>query len=291
MSPDHICPRNTLHKMTIKKTLFALLAWMQLLVSLLLASTVVWGYVSYQASFGQFVHSVAASIEAVSNVVIRTAETVESRRDMLDSAAQMLVVTRSLVTELKVASENQVKALPQYAEGMRSASTAVGKLSSTLDSIGDRFLKLPLPAVRMDGMKPTIVIAHPLQIQGQELKANAADLKAVAGTLSNISVALDRDGTNVSLAFVATSDQALKVISEVEKTLSHLKSQDLPKALTDLKTTTEKLKSISVQVDLVGNFGRVLLVVGLLLSGWCFLHSLGALMLAKSHEIGLGAMA
>ena len=106
---------------------FTTLAWLQLVTSLLLASAIVWGYSNYQASLGLFLHSVAASVGAVSNVVGRTAETVDARKELLDQTSQMLAVTRNLVKELRVAAENQSKLGPQYADGLHSASVVTEK--------------------------------------------------------------------------------------------------------------------------------------------------------------------
>ena len=262
------------------------MAWLQLFVSLFLASAIVWGFISYQASLGQFVQSVSATIGAMSNVVARTAETVEARRDLLDQTGQMLVVTRNLINELRVAAENQAKMAPQYAEGIRSASTVLGKLSGPLQAIGDKLMILSVPSIHMVGVRPVVTMSRPLEKQAQELKTSAQDLKVISESLSGISETIGRDGQKVSSAFIATSEQALKVIAEAEKALAQLKTQDLPKALADLKTTSENLRNISAQVDIVGNVGSVLLIVGLLLSGWCFLNSLGTLVLARSQSFG-----
>lgn len=271
---------------TTTNKLFAFLAWAQLITSLLLASAIVWGYVRYQPSLRQFIQSVAASIGAVSNVVLRTAETIETRRDLLEQAGQMVVATRSLVNELRVAAESQAKMGPQYADGLRSASKAAGKLGGSLDSMGDGLVRLSLPAgIRMEGMKPVFVMANPLAYKGQELKDGARDIKMVGESLAGISDALSRDAKNVTAAFVVTTEQALKVLVEIEKTLAQLRSQDLPKAMADLKTTSENLRNIGAQIDMVGNAGLLFLVVGLLLAGWCFLHSLAALMLAKTGQL------
>lgn len=270
--------------MTTKTKLFTLLAWFQLLTSVLLAAAIVWGYATYQVSFGQFIHSVAASIGAVSNVVVRTAETIETRSDLLDQAGQMLVVTRNLVNELRVAADNQEKMAPQYAAGLLSASNVSEQLGGSLESIGNGLLRVSLPTgIQMQGMKPVLVMSRPLEKQAQELIDSARDIKAVGASLSGISDTLSRDGKNVSSTLVVMSEQALKVISEVEKTLAQLKTQDLPKAISDLRATSANLSQISTQIDIVGDVGLVLLVVGLLLAGWCFLHSLGALMLANSR--------
>lgn len=264
--------------------LFAVLAWLQLIIGVLLATVMMWGYANYKASLGLFVHSVAASIGAVSDVVIRTAETVEARRELLDQTSQMLLVTRKQINELRVAGENQAKLAPQYAQGLRSASTVTGKLGNSMGSLGDGLLRISIPSgIQFVGMKPVIVMSQPLAAKGQELKDNSRDIKAISDSLSGISELLGRDSKTVSTAFVATTEQALKVLTEVEKTLAQIKTQDLPKAIADLKTAAQNLRSVSAQIDMVGNGGLILLIVGLLLASWCIVHSLGSLMLVKSR--------
>lgn len=266
----------------MKNKMFAALGWLQLIVSLLLAAAIIWGYITYQASYGQFVGSVAASVEAVSNVVVRTAETVEARRELLDQTAQMLVVTRKLINELRVAAENQAKLAPQYADGARSASTVAGNLSNTFRSIGTELAFSVPTGFRFEGMKPAVVMSQPLAKQAEKLIQNAHELRVISESLSGAATTISRDGPNLSVAIIATSDQALKVITETEKTLGRINTQDLPKAVGDLKTTSTKLREVSAQIDIVGNLGVVLLVVGLLLSTWCFLSSLGAISLANT---------
>ena len=258
---------------------FAILAWTQLAVSIALAAAIVWGYVSYQASFGKFVESLAASVVAVSDVVGRTAETVEARRELLDQAAQMLVVSRNLVNELKVATESQSASIPQVAEVMRSASVVIGIASGTTQSLGEKLLFWVPTGIGLKGP----IWSQPLKNESQALTATGPELKAISEKLSGISVNISRDGKNLSSAFIATLEQALKVIAEGEKTLGRLNTQDFPKAIKDLKTTSESLRKVSDQVDLVGNVGLALLVIGIILATWCFLHSLGAIMLARSQ--------
>ena len=274
--------------MIAKNKFVVVLGWSQLLVSLAFASVIVWGYLTYQASLGQFVYSAAASIEAVSNVVGRTATTVEARRGLIDQTGQMLLATRNLVNELKVAAENQAKSAPQYVEGMRAASAVTGKLSGTLQSIGDGLLFSVPISIRMDGMKPSVNMSRPLEKQAQELKLQAQDIKAISESLLGISVAISRDGKNLSSALIATSQQAVKLAEEAERTLIRLNEQDLPIAIKNLTATSENLRNLGEQVEMVESIGTIFLVAGLLLAGWCFLNSLGMLVLTNSQTAGSG---
>lgn len=269
-----------------KNILFAALAWFQLAVSLLLAAAIIWGYMTFQASTGQFISALAASVRDVSTVVIRTAETVEARQDMLDDAQRLLVVTRRRITELKDISATQVKLAPQYATNLKSASSTVGTVATTLQVVGEKMTKISIPNIQMDGVKPVVSMTKPFEDQGKQLTDSAIQVKDFGLALAALSESIGQDGKKLGEVFIATSDQAIKVIDESEKTLARLKSQDLPKAIADLKATSENLRSVSTQIDLVGNMRWVTLVVGLLLAWWCIVQSVGTLLLAQSGAFG-----
>lgn len=116
--------------------------------------------------------------------------------------------------------------------------------------------------------------------------ARAKDFKAVSDSLLAVSTTVGQDGTRLSTAFIATSQQVLKMLEETERTLGRIKSNDLPKALVDLRETSENLRSVSEQVNVGGSLSKALLVVGLLLAGWCFFNSLSTLMLVNSRTVG-----
>jgi hypothetical protein len=267
--------------MRTRQRLFAFLAWLQLVVSLLLATAIVWGYISYQASIGQLVNSLAASVGAVSNVVIRTAETVEARKDLLDATEKTLAATRSLLTALMAVAENLGKNAPKYADGLRVAANGLRTSNAVAQSMGDTLINFSVPNIHMNGLKPVITYSRPFDESGARLKHMGQDLKSASEALSSISETIGPDGQKLGTAVIATSEQALKTVAELEKTLTRLNTQDLPKAIADLRATSEALRTASAQVDMASNAGTVLLVVGLLLAAWCFVHSIGALLLIK----------
>lgn len=82
-----------------------------------------------------------------------------------------------------------------------------------------------------------------------------------------------RNGNGLALKTIATTQQALRQIAEIERILNRLKTDDLPKAVADLKETTKDLRDASARVDMVSNIGLILLVVGLVLAAWCFVQS------------------
>jgi hypothetical protein len=102
-------------------------------------------------------------------------------------------------------------------------------------------------------------MTRPFATPALALQTNAQNLTVVSQSLSSVAATISQDGQNLSLAIVATSAQALKVIAEAEKTLAQLNTQDLPKALEELRTTSKNLSTIRAQVDIAGNAGWVLL--------------------------------
>ena len=269
-----------------RNKLVVFFAWLQLFLSIAIAGAVVWGYTTYRASFGQFTQSVAASIAAISNVVGRTAKTIEARQSLLDHTGKTILVTRNLINELQAIAENQAKAAPQYAEGIRGASALVASLSSTLYSLGEG-LMFTVPAdIAWNGARPTLVMTRPLEKHAQSLMMHSRNFKSVSDGLSAASMTLGQDNLRLSTAFIATCQQALKMLEETEKSLNGISSNDLPKALAELKETSENLRSVSNQVNVGAKLGGAILAVSLLLAGWCFFNSLSTLMLVNSQVIG-----
>ena len=260
------------------------LAWLELVFSILMAGSIIYGYLTYRSTLGDFLKSVATSIVSVSNVVQVTAETVQARQSFVDNSRQMITVTRSLITELNTAASNQVKQAPQHAQGIRALSSLSTKLGDSLSKIGDGLLFTVPTSIQMDGIRPVLVMSQPLAAQAQVLKTNAQEIKTISNSLLSASTTIANDGQKLGKAFEATCEQALKVLDETEKTIGKLHDADLPKALQDIKSTSESLRSISQEVNIVGNVGIALLIFGLLLSGWCFLNSVSLLMLVRQNS-------
>jgi len=268
--------------MKFKITLIRTFAWSQLVVSVALGSAIIFAYINYQSTVGQFVHSVAASIGAVSNVVTRTAETVEARRDLIDETGRMLVVTKNLINEMRLTTGNLEKTAPAYSATLLSTSKLIDDMGRIAHSLGAAMNFQVPTGIQREGIKPVFKWSTPLAKQAEALQDSALHMKQISEGISQAAIAVGRDAKSLGAAINETSAQALKVTTELENTLGRLKTQDLPKALADLKTTSEKLQSISKRVDLVGNIGEVLLVIGLLLSLWCFLNSLSTIALTRS---------
>ena len=268
--------------------LFASLAWVQLVLSLLFVAAIIWGYIAFHALVGQFVESVVRALDAVTVVVIRTAKEVEKGQTLLVEMQKNLPATRTLIKELRDQTENQAKLAPQYAEGLKATSKVLNSLHGPLQSIGDELTKISIPSdIQMVGPKPVVTVKKPFEGFGNQLKDLAVQTKTVGIALDGLSSSLAKDSRKLSDAFIATSNQAIQVIDEAEKTLARLNTEDMPNAIADLKTTSTELRNMSTQINALPNLGLAILMAGLLLALWCIAHSIGSLMLAKTDAFDL----
>lgn len=269
-----------------KQTVARFLGWLQLIISVMLATLIFFGYLTYRVPLGQFIESFATSIASISKVVGMTAETLETRQILIVNTKQTLIATRILIKELNATALTQTNQAPIYAASARDASTVLDSIGDVVNSIGDGLMFSAPTSLQMEGIRPVIVMSRPLEPQGQLLKTKALAVKGLGSSLLNASNAIESDGAKLGKAFMATTDQALKLLDETEKTLDRLQENDLPKALQEMKSTSENLRNISQEVvNIGGSIVIVFLAFGLLLSGWCFLNSLTLLMIANQRSI------
>lgn len=271
--------------MVFKRRLLKSLAWLQLIFSILISGSIVYGYLTFRAGLEQFANALSSSIVSVSEVVGMTAETMDARGDLVEHTKKMLSVSRSLVKELNKMALNQATLMPQYVESVRAVSAIANSLSHILDSVGDKLTFAVPTGVTMHGIRPELVMSHPLALQANELKLRAADIGALSANMTHISASLAKDGGTLGPAVMATTEQALSLLDESAKSLDRLQSHDLPKALMEMRSTSKNLRSMSQQVNAASRIGIVGLVFGLLLSGWLFLNSLSTLVLANQYPV------
>ena len=272
----------TLYK---NKTFALSIAYAQLAFSALLAVTIIIVYVEFRATLGQFSQSLAATIVSMANVIGQTAETVQTKQSLFDNALATLVSSRKAIEELRVSAQNQISSAPRYAEGLHETAEILASTGNVFFRLGDSMMFSMPTSIQLDGIKPVWVMSKPLEKQGLSLKADAQTLKSLGSGLQAVSTTLSTDGKNLGKALANTSNDAIKLLNETEKTLISLKNQNLPQAIAELKSASENMHSASRQVNSSGNLGLVLLVAGLMLSGWCFLNSLSVLYLTRNQSI------
>ena len=136
-------------------------------------------------------------------------------------------------------------------------------------------------SIQMDGLRPVIVTSIPLETYAKQLKAGAQGIREIGASIPS-AVAY---GSKQVVAVSTTTNQLLAQLDDSEKLLARLQGNDLPKALKEMKSTSENIRTISQQVSLAGNVGGVLFIFGLLLACWCFLNSLSILLLTNDHRV------
>lgn len=264
------------------------LIWPQLVFSLLLGVTTVWGYVSYKSALGPFTQSFSQAIVSTADVIGHTAETVQAKQSVVDNTMAMLISIRKLIEELRTSARSQATLAPKYAEGLRSASGLLGTSGDVFSGLGDSLMFSAPTSIEMQGVRPIVVMTKPLEGTGKKIKESGKQLKSLGEGLLGVSTTLAKDGQNLSTAFADTSTQAIKLLDDTEKTLATLKGLEFPKALADLKVAADNLRKVGGQVDLASNMGLALLFAGLLLSGWCFMNSLSLLYVIGASPIEPG---
>ncbi len=254
-----------------------MLCSLQLFLSILLAISILYGYLTYRGPIGQFAESLTASIGSVSRVLETTAETVELNKSLLISTRQMLAIARSYVQELNTRALSLKNPNPQHIEFLRNASEKIVRLGDSLISMGDGLMFSAPTNVQMEGIRPVIVMSRPMEAYGQQIKAGGYDIKKLGSDIPNIA----NQGMTKASEIASESAQVLQQLEDTDKLLLRLEGRDLPKALLEMKSTSENLRRISQEVSVAGNIGTIILVFGLLLAGWCFLNSLSLLMMTN----------
>jgi len=266
-----------------------MLAWLQITLSIFLAATIIWVYVEYRRPLSQILESGTAVIVSTAEVISQTAESVQKNEIILDDTLKLLISSRTLIEEIRTSTQNQTSYASKYADGVRGASSLLITAGNSVSTIGDS-LMLSFPTrFEMDGVRPTVIMTKPFEKHGKSMKSIALELKATGESGMAISTSLTKDAQNVGAAIVESSNHAINLLDNIKKSLGQLKGHDLPKAVSELRSASESLRIVSSQVEISRNIGVVLLVAGLLLTGWCFLNSISLLYMHSNHGNTQGA--
>jgi ABC-type transporter Mla subunit MlaD len=285
LSGCSICADRMVIMVGTRKRFVVILAWLQLIASSAFGAVLIFGYLTYHSSLGDGVRSVADAVEAVTSAVAKTAEVVEGRQDLLKQSAQTLVDVREVIKQLSDVVEKEKALVPQHAEGLQSVASMMGKLGRLIRSFGDRAVELSVPSgIQWEGMKPMVIMNKPMEHQGRDAIALAQEIASVSNSMSSIASTIGRDGQRAAGALASASNQALTIMDAVEKTLEKVKPQDLRATIAEMQAISRRLKAVSEQTEIVSKGGIVLAGAGLILAVWCFLNSLGMLMLAAGNR-------
>lgn len=277
--------------MLVQEQTIQMLTWVQLIFSILIATVtaICIGYTIYLDPLGQFIKPLSASVISISKAVEITAETVASKEMLIKSTKQTLIATSSAIQSFQISFRNQSNQAPQLANEIRAASEIASRLGNTLNSIANGLMFSTPVDIQFEGAKPVLIMSRPLASYGKKLKSDAQNIQTISNGLLRISNTIEKEGQELGLSFGQQIEQTLKLLKETEKTLDGLQKHDLPDAVREMREAAKNLRIVSKNLDDAGSTGAVLLIVfGLLVSGWCFLNSLGQLMLANKISTNAG---
>ena len=269
----------------MKQNIFRFFAWSQLAISVALAGAIIWAYQDYRPRVGELLTASSETLVATANVIVQTADAVQANEALITDTQQLLVASRKLVEELSASAKNQAAAAPAYAEGMLAASALLTKAGSAFSSLGDGLMFSVPSGIEMDGLRPSITMNRPLQTQAQSMKQLSQELSTTGKSIAALSPALTNDAQNLAAAIIASSNQMLRLIDNTEKSLADLHKRTLPDTITNLRSAADNLSVINSRIHQASRIAEALLIIGLLLAAWCFLHSLGQLHAQSQRQI------
>lgn len=136
------------------------LAWTQLIVSVGIIATVIYGQLKFQDTWA-----------ANSPFLESTRSSLQNAQQSLGQADQSLSVIKG--------------ELPAYVEALQSANNNLLKAPPILEGISER-MRFSVPtSIEMQGIKPLVVMTRPLEPSANEVKNWATDIRQVANGLQS----------------------------------------------------------------------------------------------------------
>lgn len=208
------------------------LAWTQLIVSVVIIATVIYGQLKLHdtwAANSPFLESTRASLQHA--------------KQSLNEASHSLASIKS--------------DLPGYADGIKSTNAVVMRLPPLMENLSERMgFSVPV-SVEMQGVKPILIMAKPMEPIASGVRNLATDIRQVGSTLQN---------TGKSIQTMPA------VLSEVIETMASSQA-----AIT-------QFEPMIGQIEILVNWGSL---IALLIAIWCLMNSLSTLALAHSKATSL----
>lgn len=272
--------------MTFKHSVPRIFPWLQMLLSSLLAGTILVGYTVLRTPWATAIDALSNSIFSVSNVIEATAGTLGSRNELIDSTRQTMAQTRIAIKEVSAAISGQTAQASKRAEELQAASSLISRTSEALNNLADGLISFTAPmGVEFEGVKPLIVMKRPLETSGKNLKPIAQEIRTISEGVLHLSKTVATDGLKLGKAFAQLGEQTIKMLEESERTIEGVQNQDLPRSVKEMRDAAEHLKEVNQQMVAASeSLGWFLLTAGLLFSTWMFLNSVNMIALAKRHK-------
>ena len=272
--------------MNFKNSVLRIFPWLQMLLSFLLAGTILVGYTVLRTPLATATDALSSSIFSVSNVIEATAGTLGSKNELIDSTRQTIAQTRIAINEVSAAISGQTAQVSKRAEELRAASLLISRTSEALNSLADGLISFTAPmGIEFEGVKPLVVMKRPLETSGKNLKPIAQEIRTISDGVLHLSTIVATDGVQLGRAFAQLGEQTIKMLEESERTLEGAQTQDLPRSVKEMRNAAEHLKDVSQEMVAASEYlGWFVLAAGLLFSTWMFLNSINIIALAKRHN-------
>lgn len=269
--------------MTSRGTVTLFFPMLQLLVSILLAGTILWGYVAFRAPLASTLDALTNSITSVANVIEGTAGTIGMRTELIDSTRQTLAQTRAAIELSSKAIAAQASEAPKRAEELKSASQLILRSSDILNNLANGLLQFSAPAgIDFNNGKPIVVMKRPLATFGNDLQPIAQEMRTLGEGVQHLSKTVAADGAKLAEAFSQLGAQTIQMLNESEQTLERIRDQDLPRSAKEMRDAAEHLRTATKELTAISdNLGITFLAAGLLFSAWLLLNSINTIVLAR----------
>ncbi len=100
--------------------------------------------------------------------------------------------------------------------------------------------------------------------------------------MASIAESVNTDAKKVNAGFIDMSQKTMKLIDHSVKSTEKLKSQDLPQAISALKTAADSLRQASAEAKGMEQWALSLLIAALVLGSLFAFNIVGVLLMAKA---------
>lgn len=271
--------------MPSKNSVVRIFPWLQLILSILLSTTLFWGYLQFRTPIATAFGALSNSILSVANVIEATAGSVGARNELITSTRQTIFQTRATIKLTSKIISDQASNAPKRADELKAAASLILRTSDFLNRLADGLIEFRAPmGIEFEGVKPLVVMKRPLEPSGNELKPIAHEIRTLSEGVKNLSNTVTTDGVQLGAAFSQLGDQTIKMLEESERALESIQNQDLPRSIKEMRDAAANLKTVTTEVTSISeSLGKLVLVAGFLFSGWLFLNSLSMIVLARRH--------
>lgn len=262
-----------------------LVGWAQIVLSALLAASVVFMYVTYSTSIGRMLGNAATTLRTGADAISRVAETVRTQQETVDASIQALDAGRMLVGEIRSAGEVlTTQVLPPFVVNTQKAAKSMNDASGTFKALGAKIEFLVPTSIEMQGVKPIVVYTRPLRDQAAQMLIVGQNLQNLGKDLNDTSAVLDAQAKKMGAAVSDTSQKTVLLLDGLRGNMTRVKTLYLPGLTADLKAMETGLREMGDQLQNVEWLVRAVLIFALALAMLFACNGVFALVLVPRRD-------